>query len=108
MAGIEWVLRTLRGRFGTVIWVPGNHNLWSHPRDPVTLRGEARYRQLIAVGRDLGVITPENPYPVWPGAGGPAVALPRFLLNDYTSPPDPADSRAEGLAPAYRTERVSH
>ncbi len=103
MADIEWVLRTLRGRFGTVVWVPGNHDLWSHPRDPVTLRGEARYRHLIAVCRDLGVITPEDPYPVWPGDGGPAVIVPLFLLYDYTFRPDGARTKDEGLALAYRT-----
>jgi len=103
MADIEWVLRTLRGRFGTVVWVPGNHDLWSHPRDPVTLRGEARYRHLVAVCRDLGVITPEDPYPVWPGDGGPAVIVPLFLLYDYTFRPDGARTKDEGLALAYRT-----
>src|SRR5579859_6428255 len=64
---IEWVLRTLRGRFRTVVWVPGNHDLWAHPRDPLTLRGVARYEHLVRVCRDLGVITPEDPYPVWEG-----------------------------------------
>jgi len=103
MADIEWVLRTLRDRFGTVVWVPGNHDLWSHPRDPVTLRGEARYRYLVAVCRDLGVITPEDPYPVWPGDGGRAVIVPLFLLYDYTFRPDGARTKDEGLALAYRT-----
>jgi 3',5'-cyclic AMP phosphodiesterase CpdA len=103
MADIEWVLRTLRGRFGTVVWVPGNHDLWSHPRDPVTLRGEARYRRLVAVCHDLGVITPEDPYAVWPGDGGPAVIVPLFLLYDYTFRPDGARTKDEGLALAHRT-----
>ena len=71
VADIEWTLRTLRGRFGTVVWVPGNHDLWSHPSDPVRLRGEERYQHLVARCRELGVITPEDPYPVWTGAGGP-------------------------------------
>ncbi|HMH36323.1 MAG TPA: metallophosphoesterase, partial [Streptosporangiaceae bacterium] len=55
---IEWTLRTLRSCYGTVVWVPGNHDLWAHPRDPVKLRGEARYQHLVALCRDLGVITP--------------------------------------------------
>jgi 3',5'-cyclic AMP phosphodiesterase CpdA len=55
MADIEWALGTLSERFGRVIWVPGNHDLWTHPRDPVQLRGEQRYRRLVEVCRNLGV-----------------------------------------------------
>ena len=102
VADIEWMLRTLAGRFDTVVWVPGNHDLWSHPADPVTLRGEDRYQHLVALCRELGVITPEDPYPVWPGAGGPAVIVPLFLLYDYTFRPDGASTKAEALALAYQ------
>src|SRR5947207_2078207 len=84
---IEWTLRTLRSRYGTVVWVPGNHDLWAHPRDPVKLRGEPRYQHLVALCRGLGVITPEDPYPVWTGSGGPAVVyghlhIPRTTFQD--------------------------
>jgi predicted phosphodiesterase len=103
VADIEWTLRTLAGCFGTVVWVPGNHDLWSHPADPVTLRGEERYQHLVAMCRELGVITPEDPYPVWPGPGGPAVIVPLFLLYDYTFRPDGTSTKAEGLALAYQT-----
>jgi 3',5'-cyclic AMP phosphodiesterase CpdA len=99
---IEWVLRTLRGRFGTVVWVPGNHDLWAHPRDPMVLRGEARYQHLVQVCRDLGVITPEDPYPVWDGPGGPVVIVPLFVLYDYSFRPDGARTKEEGLALAYQ------
>jgi 3',5'-cyclic AMP phosphodiesterase CpdA len=102
VADIQWTLRTLRGRFGTVVWVPGNHDLWSHPSDPVKLRGEGRYRHLVTLCRELGVITPEDPYPVWPGVGGPAVIVPLFLLYDYTFRPAGASTKAEGLALAYQ------
>jgi len=99
---IEWVLRTLSGRFGTVVWVPGNHDLWAHPRDPMVLRGEARYQHLVQVCRDLGVITPEDPYPVWDGPGGPLVIVPLFVLYDYSFRPDGARTKEEGLALAYK------
>ena len=102
VADIEWALRTLAGRFDTVVWVPGNHDLWSHRSDPVTLRGEDRYQHLVALCRGLGVITPEDPYPVWPGVGGPAVIVPLFLLYDYSFRPDGARTKAEGLALAYQ------
>ena len=50
-ADIEWALRALRARFATVVWVPGNHELWSLSTDPVQLRGEARYRYLVSMCR---------------------------------------------------------
>lgn len=82
--GVAWALRTLRERFETVIWVPGNHELLAYRGDPPSLRGEARYRHLVELCRGLGVITPEDPYPVWNGVGGPVRVAPLFLLYDYS------------------------
>jgi 3',5'-cyclic AMP phosphodiesterase CpdA len=96
------VLATLRDRFARVIWVPGNHELWTRTKDPVSLRGEARYRHLVQRCRDLGVLTPEDPFPVWEGAGGPATVAPLFLLYDYTFLPEGTSDTEEGLAAAYR------
>jgi len=103
VADIRWALETLAGRFDKVIWAPGNHELWTHPKDTVTLRGEARYRHLVDVCRELGVITPEDPYPVWEGPGGPAVVAPLFLLYDYTWLPKGCLSKEEGLDYAHGT-----
>ncbi len=86
-----------------MVWVPGNHDLWSHRSDPVKLRGEERYQHLVARCRELDVITPEDSYPVWRGAGGPAVVVPLFLLYDYTFRPEGTSTKAEALAQAYRT-----
>ncbi len=36
------VLGMLRERFHTVIWVPGNQELWTLPADPVTVRAVER------------------------------------------------------------------
>jgi Calcineurin-like phosphoesterase len=102
-ADIEWGLSQLSQRFSTVVWSPGNHELWTVPSDPVQSRGEERYLQLVALCRRLGVITPEDPYPVWRGAGGPAVIAPLFLLYDYTFLPPGARTKAEALAEAYET-----
>jgi predicted phosphodiesterase len=113
-ADIEWALGVLAERFATVVWVPGNHELWTHKRDPVRLRGEERYLALVEVCRRLGVLTPEDPYSVWPGPGGPAVIAPLFLLYDYSFLPAGAQTKAEGLARAYETgvvcsdERLLH
>ena len=62
--------RLLKRRFGRLIWVPGNHELWTTddaPGSPQAARGEARYAALVALARSFGVITPEDPYPIWPG-----------------------------------------
>jgi 3',5'-cyclic AMP phosphodiesterase CpdA len=113
-ADVEWALRTLARRFGTVIWVPGNHELWTHPRDPLPLRGEERYRHLVAACRSLGVLTPEDPYPVWDGPGGPVTVAPLFVLYDYTFRPAGTGTKEAALAAAYQAgvvgtdERILH
>jgi 3',5'-cyclic AMP phosphodiesterase CpdA len=103
LADIEWALGVLRQRFGTVVWVPGNHDLWTHTRDPVLLRGQERYLRLVEVCRSLGVVTPEDPYPVWAGPDGPVRIVPLFVLYDYSFLPDGATTQAEALAMAYDT-----
>jgi 3',5'-cyclic AMP phosphodiesterase CpdA len=97
-ADIEWALSVLSERFAKVIWVPGNHELWTHHKDPVTVRGLERYELLVRTCRRLGVITPEDPYPVWDGEGGPVVIAPLILLYDYTFLPDGATTREQALA----------
>ena len=79
-------LNELRSRFARVIWVPGNHELWS-TRD-ATVHGVAKYEALVAACRTRGVLTPEDEYAVWPGVGPPTVIAPMFLLYDYTFAPD--------------------
>jgi 3',5'-cyclic AMP phosphodiesterase CpdA len=98
---IEWALGLLCERFATVLWVPGNHDLWTTPEDPVQLRGEARYRHLVAICRRLGVLTPEDPFPVWEGPGGPVTVAPLFLLYDYSFGAAVAPTKEQALARAY-------
>ncbi|WP_285796528.1 metallophosphoesterase [Micromonospora sp. NBRC 107095] len=100
-ADIEWALGLLSSRFARVVWAPGNHELWTPPGDPVTLRGEERYRELVRMCRRLGVLTPEDPYPVWDGDGGPATVAPLFVLYDYTFRVPQARTQQESLALAY-------
>jgi predicted phosphodiesterase len=80
VSDVERTLKRLSERFARVVWAPGNHELWTHPNDPVTLRGEHRYRHLVELCRGLGVVTPEDPYPVWRGH----TIAPLFLLYDYS------------------------
>ena len=96
VADIRWALETLAGRFRKVVWAPGNHELWTHPKDPVTLRGVARYEHLVDLCRELGVTTPEDPYPVWEGPGGPVAVAPLFLLYDYSFLPAGCDDQGTG------------
>ncbi len=102
-ADVEWALGLLAGRFAKVVWTPGNHELWTHPSDPVMLRGVQRYQHLLGIARDLGVVTPEDPYPVWQDEQGPVVIAPLFLLYDYSFHPPGTASKADGLAYAYET-----
>jgi 3',5'-cyclic AMP phosphodiesterase CpdA len=98
---VEQALRLLRERFATVIWVPGNHELLSHRGDPPELRGERRYRHLVELCRRLGVLTPEDPYPVWEGPGGPARVVPLFLLYDYSFGRNIGETKEESLRRAH-------
>ncbi|ABW10544.1 metallophosphoesterase [Parafrankia sp. EAN1pec] len=98
---VEWALRLLADRFAQVVWVPGNHELWTLGRDQTSLRGEARYRRLVDLCAGLGVLTPEDPYPLWTGQGGPARIVPMFLLYDYTFRPEGTSTKREALAAAY-------
>ncbi len=75
-------LERLCERYARVIWVPGNHELWTTGEG--TLRGEAKYLRLVDRCRALGVTTPEDPYPEWSGEGGPHRIVPMFLLYDYS------------------------
>jgi 3',5'-cyclic AMP phosphodiesterase CpdA len=103
VADLEWVLRLLASRFARVVWVPGNHDLWTHDSDPVTLRGEARYRHLVELCRQAGVLTPEDPYEIFTGPDGPVLVAPLFLLYDYSFLAPGTSNKEESLAYAHRT-----
>jgi 3',5'-cyclic AMP phosphodiesterase CpdA len=100
---IAWALGNLRERFETVIWSPGNHELWTMASDPIQLRGAERYQYLVELCRSLGVLTPEDPYAVWRGRGGPVTIVPLFLLYDYTFLPPGTKNKAEALDAAYES-----
>jgi 3',5'-cyclic AMP phosphodiesterase CpdA len=101
LADVERTLRLLSERFAKVIWTPGNHELWTPKSDPVRLRGEYRYRHLVDFCRGLGIATPEDPYPIWRGAGGPVTVAPLFVLYDYSFRPSGTYTTEEALARAY-------
>lgn len=86
---LKFALYLLTGRFSRVIWVPGNHDLWTLPAHPSRLRGEARYRHLVSICRDFGVLTPEDPYETWHNKkeNRDYLLVPLFLLYDYSFRP---------------------
>lgn len=82
---LEMALEAATARFSRVIWVPGNHELWSH--DGAAERGAGKYESLVELCRRYDVLTPEDPYPLWQGEGGPCMLAPLFLLYDYSFRP---------------------
>jgi 3',5'-cyclic AMP phosphodiesterase CpdA len=89
---LQLVLDVVTARFEKVIWVPGNHDLWTPRQWPDTKRGVAHYDRLVEQCRRAGVVTPEDPFEIWPGEPG-AVIAPCFTLYDYSFAP-------AGMSPA--------
>jgi 3',5'-cyclic AMP phosphodiesterase CpdA len=58
---LRFALNILARRFGRLLWVPGNHDLWTIPTKEGDLRGQAKYERLVSVCREYGVLTPEDP-----------------------------------------------
>ena len=85
---LEWVLDTLQARFAQLIWVPGNHELYTLKSDPCSLQGQARYEYLVELCQKRGVLTPEDPYSLWPGPGPKTRLAPMFIGYDYTFSPE--------------------
>lgn len=84
---LDQALTILTKKFARLVWVPGNHELWTVPTKTAR-RGVERYGELVALCRSHGVVTPEDPFPVWEGEGGRHLLAPLFLLYDYSFRPD--------------------
>jgi len=85
-AQLQLVLDVVTARFAKVVWAPGNHDLWTPRQWPDDRRGDAHYRRLVDQCRRAGVVTPEDPFVLWPGEPG-AVIAPCFTLYDYSFAP---------------------
>jgi 3',5'-cyclic AMP phosphodiesterase CpdA len=79
-------LELLGERFARLIWVPGNHDLWSMGADAPA--GEARYQRLVELCRARGVLTPEDPYAELELDRTRYALVPLFLLYDYSFRPE--------------------
>lgn len=99
---LDYVLQTIVPRFRQVVWVPGNHELWTPASLAEEKRGVAHYERLVDRCRRDGVLTPEDPWAEWPGGGPRRAIIPMFLLFDYTFAPDlvPADRAVAWAAEA--------
>jgi len=95
---LRWVLDQMAPKFSRLIWVPGNHELWSMGEG--TPRGQAKYDQMVSICRERNVLTPEDPYVEFAGAASTVLA-PLFLLYDYSF--RPADVARENVI-AWATE----
>jgi 3',5'-cyclic AMP phosphodiesterase CpdA len=86
-AHLELAFKELKPRFAKLVWVPGNHELWTLPGSGETARGRFKYDELVDLCRSHGVLTPEDPYPVVTIAGRAVRIAPLFLLYDYSFRP---------------------
>ena len=93
-AHLDFVLKTVRPRFAQVIWTVGNHDLWTPASAPAAERGVGHYERLVRLCRTYDVLTPEDPFAVWPGPGPRTAIVPTFALYDYTFRPDDVPERA--------------
>ena len=96
---LEFVFRTLRPRFRRLVWVPGNHELWTLPPGS-KLVGQAKYEALVALCREYRVLTPEDPYELFDDGVRTHLIAPTFTLYDYSYCPagmTPDQARAWAL-----------
>ena len=100
LSGLAWALDVLQPKFAQLLWVPGNHDLWTPPSTSPSERGVAHYEKLVATCRARAVLTPEDPYPEWPElhAGRRVRIAPLFVLYDYSFAPDGHTDQARAVA----------
>jgi 3',5'-cyclic AMP phosphodiesterase CpdA len=96
---VRFVFETLRPKFARLIWVPGNHELWTVDPEEDPRPAPERYAALVSLAREFDVTTPEDPYLVWPESirGQRCVVVPMFVLYDYSFGPDHLRGDREAL-----------
>lgn len=83
---LEWAFSVCTKKFARVFWVPGNHELWLVTPEERLGGSVAKYESLVEIARNYGVITPEDPWEIFPPTGH--VVIPLFTLYDYSFRPD--------------------
>ena len=88
------VLSECNRRFHTVIFAPGNHEMYCRNSDE--FKGRRKYEALVAMCRDIGIVTPEDTYQSFAGR----TIVPMFTLYDH-SWRDPELTRDQALEAAH-------
>jgi predicted phosphodiesterase len=84
---LRFAFDLLGSRFKQLIWVPGNHELWSIQSEDSLLEGVDKYHACVELARSYHVLTPEDPYPLWEFGDESFYLCPLFTLYDYTFSP---------------------
>jgi 3',5'-cyclic AMP phosphodiesterase CpdA len=84
---LKFALSILSVKFKHIIWVPGNHDLWTFPLNEFEAKGINKYQQLVNICRSYDVLTPEDEYPKVFLDGQAFIIVPSFTLYDYSFRP---------------------
>ncbi len=84
---LELAFDVLSTRFRRLVWVPGNHELWTVPARGASARGNEKYLELVDLCRRYDVLCPEDRYPVVTFGAERVRIVPLFLLYDYSFRP---------------------
>ncbi len=85
---LNFAFENLKSKFAKLIWVPGNHELWTMPDDPNGLRGDAKYQDLVSFCKKHEVLTPEDEYIKFKIGEKDYFIVPTFILYDYSFRPE--------------------
>ncbi len=85
---LKFALSILTSKFKQIIWVPGNHDLWTFPLDEFNLKGEKKYNSLVSICRDFNVLTPEDEYAEFTIQNQQFIIAPTLTLYDYSYRPE--------------------
>jgi predicted phosphodiesterase len=91
---LRWVLDLMGPKFARLLWVPGNHELWSMGEGAP--RGQAKYEQMLHICQERRVLTPEDPYEPFPQ---PQTQTP--TQTQTQTPPPTQPSPATFIAPLF-------
>jgi predicted phosphodiesterase len=85
---LKFALSVLLQKFKQIVWVPGNHDLWTFPLCENERKGEDKYTYLVSVCRGFGVYTPEDDFPEITIGNQTFIISPTFTLYDYSFRPE--------------------
>lgn len=83
-----FALSIITQKFKQIIWVPGNHDLWSSPLIKNVKRGEYKYNELVCICREYNVLTPEDAYAEITLRNQKYIIVPTLILYDYSFRPE--------------------